>query len=88
MHGAVPADLTADIDPTYLPAGFHYLLADGAAVLAMTGDLRYNESTNSQSAPLIQQFWQGVGQLEAFLDTMQRDRVSVMKVISPHSPYA
>lgn len=88
MHGAVPTDLTADIDPDYLPAGFHYLLADGAAVLALTGDLRYNESVNSQTSPLMQQFWQGVGQLEAFLDTMQRDRVSVMKVVSPHSPYA
>jgi hypothetical protein len=88
MHGGIPPALVNDSSISFLPGGFTYLLADGAAVLALTGDLRYNESTNSQTAPLIQQFWQGVGQLEALMDTMQRDRVQQMEVISPHSPYA
>jgi hypothetical protein len=87
MHAAVPAALVSDSDVPKLPGGFTYLLADGAAMLALTGDLRYNESTNSQSAPMIQQFWQGVGQLEELMDTMQRDRVQLMGVVSPHSPY-
>jgi hypothetical protein len=88
MHGGIPPALVNDTSISFLPGGFTYLLADGAAVLALTGDLRYNESTNSQTAPLIQQFWQGVGQLEALMDTMQRDRVQQMEVVSPHSPYA
>jgi hypothetical protein len=88
LHGAVPAELVSEDEIPKIPDGFTYLLGDGAAVMAMTGDLRYNESTNSQTAPLLQQFWQGVSQLENYLDTIQRERTTVLEVISPHSPYA
>lgn len=84
-HGAVPPDLSADSDePVGLPTAWRFLLAEGAAGLAQTGNLRMESGPRgADKVPYSQIFWQNVQRFEMWLAHIQKDAYGPLEVYAP-----